>query len=121
MENANTESTAPQSTTESPEAAAAEQAAKALEEMFAACRQQITVEIPEDVVKEEQESLVQRYAKEARVPGFRSLPLGDTKSVAVPGAARAEQHASRSSRNAGVAVLMIHLQRAYCAHRTLSA
>jgi trigger factor len=82
LENANTESTAPQSTTESPEAAAAEQAAKALEEMFAACRQQITVEIPEDVVKEEQESLVQRYAKEARVPGFRKgkVPAGMVRS-----------------------------------------
>src|SRR5512146_2645641 len=50
--------------------------------MFAACRQEITVEIPEDVVKEEQESLVQRYAKEARVPGFRK---GKVPAGMVPG------------------------------------
>jgi trigger factor len=35
------------------------------------CRQQITVEIPADVVAEEQQSLVQQYSKQARVPGFR--------------------------------------------------
>ncbi|HYX53337.1 MAG TPA: trigger factor [Candidatus Limnocylindrales bacterium] len=35
------------------------------------CRQQITVEIPADVVAEEQESIIQKYAKQARVPGFR--------------------------------------------------
>lgn len=78
MENANTESTAQPGTPENPEAAAGQDAAKVLEEMFAACRQQITIEIPEDVVKEEQESLVQRYAKEARIPGFRKgkVPAG---------------------------------------------
>lgn len=78
MENANTESTAQPGTPENPGAAAGQDAAKVLEEMFAACRQQITIEIPEDVVKEEQESLVQRYAKEARIPGFRKgkVPAG---------------------------------------------
>ncbi len=35
------------------------------------CRQQITVEIPADVVSEEQESIIKQYAKQARVPGFR--------------------------------------------------
>jgi trigger factor len=35
------------------------------------CRQQITVEIPADVVAEEQNTLVQQYSRQARVPGFR--------------------------------------------------
>ena len=35
------------------------------------CRQQITIEIPAEVVAEEQEALVQQYSKQARVPGFR--------------------------------------------------
>jgi len=46
------------------------------------CRQQITVEIPADVVAEEQESIVQQYAKQARVPGFRQgkVPASVVKS-----------------------------------------
>lgn len=71
MENANNESTAEQTAQEQPAGAGGQDAAKALEEMFAACRQQITIEIPADVVKEEQESLVQQYSREARIPGFR--------------------------------------------------
>src|SRR6185312_6916882 len=43
----------------------------AQEDPYAACRQQVTIEIPADVVQEEQESLVQQYSKEARIPGFR--------------------------------------------------
>lgn len=35
------------------------------------CRRQITVEIPADEVAQEQESLIQQYSKQARVPGFR--------------------------------------------------
>lgn len=35
------------------------------------CRQQITVEIPVEEVTEREESLVQQYSKQARVPGFR--------------------------------------------------
>lgn len=35
------------------------------------CRQEITIEIPADVVAEEQERLIAKYSKEARVPGFR--------------------------------------------------
>jgi trigger factor len=35
------------------------------------CRQEITIEIPADVVAEEQEKLVAEYSRQARVPGFR--------------------------------------------------
>jgi len=35
------------------------------------CRQEITIEIPADVVAEEQERLIAQYSKQARVPGFR--------------------------------------------------
>ncbi len=70
MENANTEN-APEQATQEQAGAPGQDAAKALEAMFSACRQQITVEIPADVVQEEQESLVQQYSKEARIPGFR--------------------------------------------------
>jgi len=46
------------------------------------CRQQVTIEIPADVVAEEQESLVQQYSKQARVPGFRKgkVPASVVKS-----------------------------------------
>lgn len=46
------------------------------------CRQQVTIEIPADVVAEEQENLVQQYSKQARVPGFRKgkVPAGVVKS-----------------------------------------
>lgn len=71
MENANTENTAEQTAQEPAAGAGGQETVNALEEMFKACRQQLTIEIPADVVHEEQESLVQRYSKEARVPGFR--------------------------------------------------
>lgn len=35
------------------------------------CRQEITIEIPADVVAEEQEKLIAEYSRQARVPGFR--------------------------------------------------
>ena len=35
------------------------------------CRREITIEIPADVVNTERETIVSRYAKMARVPGFR--------------------------------------------------
>lgn len=81
MENTNTENTTEQ-TTQEQTAASAEQAPNPLEEMFKACRQEITIEIPVDAVSEEQESLVQQYAKEARVPGFRKgkVPAGVVRS-----------------------------------------
>ncbi|HKW76883.1 MAG TPA: trigger factor [Terriglobales bacterium] len=41
------------------------------EDPYAACRQQLTIEIPADAVAEEEEQLVQRFSKEARVAGFR--------------------------------------------------
>lgn len=74
LENTKTEHNAAE--TESQATAQSEQAeaagrAPAQEDPYAACRQQITVEIPAEVVNEEQENLVQRYSKEARVPGFR--------------------------------------------------
>ena len=48
------------------------------EDPYAACRQQITIEIPADVVAEEETALVQRFSKEARVAGFRKgkVPAG---------------------------------------------
>jgi trigger factor len=81
LENTNTENTTEQ-TTQAQTAASAEQAPNPLEEMFKACRQEITIEIPVDAVSEEQESLVQQYAKEARVPGFRKgkVPAGVVRS-----------------------------------------
>ena len=39
--------------------------------MDPACRREISVEIPADVVTKQQESLVQQYSKQARIPGFR--------------------------------------------------
>lgn len=45
--------------------------AQAQEDPYAACRQQLTIEIPADAVAEEEESLVKRFSKEARVAGFR--------------------------------------------------
>ncbi len=39
--------------------------------MDPACKREISVEIPADVVAKHQESLVQQYSKQARIPGFR--------------------------------------------------
>src|ERR1700727_105788 len=39
--------------------------------MDPACRREISVEIPAEVVTKQQETLVQHYSKQARVPGFR--------------------------------------------------
>ena len=39
--------------------------------MDPACKREISVEIPADVVARHQETLVQQYSKQARIPGFR--------------------------------------------------
>jgi trigger factor len=39
--------------------------------MDPACKREISVEIPADVVTRQQEALVQQYSKQARIPGFR--------------------------------------------------
>lgn len=39
--------------------------------MEPACRREVDVEIPAEAVKKQQEAIVQQYAKQARVPGFR--------------------------------------------------
>jgi trigger factor len=39
--------------------------------MDPACKREISVEIPADVVSQQQETIVQQYAKQARIPGFR--------------------------------------------------
>jgi len=39
--------------------------------MDPACKREIDVEIPADVVAKHQEALVQQYSKQARIPGFR--------------------------------------------------
>jgi trigger factor len=39
--------------------------------MDPACKREISVEIPADVVAKQQEALVQQYSKQARIPGFR--------------------------------------------------
>lgn len=39
--------------------------------MDPACKREVEVEIPAEVVTKQQEAIVQRYAKEARIPGFR--------------------------------------------------
>src|SRR5712672_1033730 len=39
--------------------------------MDPACKREISVEIPADVVSKQQEALVQQYSKQARIPGFR--------------------------------------------------
>jgi trigger factor len=39
--------------------------------MDPACRREVEVEIPADVVAKQQDAIVQQYAKQARVPGFR--------------------------------------------------
>src|ERR1700756_4662678 len=39
--------------------------------MDPACKREISVKTPADVVTRQQEALVQRYSKQARVPGFR--------------------------------------------------
>jgi len=41
------------------------------EDIYAACRREITIEIPADVVEEERERMVKAYTSQARVPGFR--------------------------------------------------
>ena len=35
------------------------------------CKRQLTIEVPADVVKDEREKIIARYAKLARIPGFR--------------------------------------------------
>jgi trigger factor len=39
--------------------------------MDPACKREISVEIPAEVVTKQQEALVQQYSKQARIPGFR--------------------------------------------------
>jgi trigger factor len=39
--------------------------------MDPACKREVSVEIPADVVAKHQETLVQQYSKQARIPGFR--------------------------------------------------
>ena len=39
--------------------------------MDPACKREINVEIPADVVAKHQETLVRQYSKQARIPGFR--------------------------------------------------
>ena len=39
--------------------------------MDPACKREISVEIPADVVAKQQEALVQQYSRQARIPGFR--------------------------------------------------
>lgn len=39
--------------------------------MDPACKREISIEIPADVVAKHQEALVQQYSKQARIPGFR--------------------------------------------------
>jgi trigger factor len=62
---------------QSPEAQAAAASAGPVEPpdgpdgMEEACRREISVEIPADVVGKQQAALVQEYSKRARVPGFR--------------------------------------------------
>jgi trigger factor len=62
---------------QSPEAEAAAASAEPVEPpdgpdgMDEACRREISVEIPADVVGKQQAALVQEYSKRARVPGFR--------------------------------------------------
>ena len=62
---------------QSPEAQAAAASAQPVEPpdgpdgMEEACRREISVEIPADVVGKQQAALVQEYSKRARVPGFR--------------------------------------------------
>jgi trigger factor len=73
LDNTNTENKPAETPATEPEQAApaGSEAAPPQEAAIDPCRQQITVEIPADVVAEEQESLVQQYSKQARVPGFR--------------------------------------------------
>jgi len=35
------------------------------------CKRQLTIEVPKEVVQEEREKIISRYAKMARIPGFR--------------------------------------------------
>jgi len=39
--------------------------------MDPACKRELSIEIPADVVSKQQEALVQQYSKQARIPGFR--------------------------------------------------
>jgi len=47
------------------------QSGQPIEDPYAACRREITIEIPADVVEEERDQVVKAYTKQARVPGFR--------------------------------------------------
>lgn len=75
MDNVNTENKpaeAPEANVAPVESDPAQSGAEqATEDIYAACRREITVEIPADVVEEERDHLVKAYTKQARVPGFR--------------------------------------------------
>ncbi|MBZ5533973.1 MAG: trigger factor [Acidobacteriia bacterium] len=61
-----------QATPDAPSPSPAESGAQeAAEDIYAACRREITVEIPAEEVEEQRDSLVKNYTKQARVPGFR--------------------------------------------------
>jgi trigger factor len=68
-------------TPETPETATSETAnpeTATTEEAPNPCQRELTIEIPADVVKSETDSLVSRYTKVARIPGFRKgkVPAG---------------------------------------------
>ncbi len=46
-------------------------APSSLPPMDPACKREVEVEIPAEVVSKQQEAIVQQYAKQARIPGFR--------------------------------------------------
>lgn len=75
MDNVKTENKpaeAPEATVASTEPDPAQSGSgQAIEDPYAACRREITVEIPADVVEEERDQVVKAYTKQARVPGFR--------------------------------------------------
>jgi trigger factor len=73
LDNTNTENKPAETPVPQPEpvTAAGSDTAAAPEAAADPCRREVTIEIPADVVAEEQESLIQQYSKQARVPGFR--------------------------------------------------